>query len=80
MQDRGSILYDYQINRPAGRRNIRRQRSYTLHQAITPKTCGLLPGTPCPADRDFSEVKAARGFFIVAGLLFVGIGLCSVLF
>ena len=57
MQNNGSILYDYQQGRSAGRRRVRRVRTYTLEQAITPKTCGLLPGSSSPVVRDFSETK-----------------------
>ena len=79
MQNNGSILYDYQVSKTAGRK-IRRVRTYTLEQAITPKTCGLLPGTSRPAVQDFSEVKTARGICILLGLIFIGTGLYSILF
>lgn len=80
MQNNGSILYDYQLGKSAGRRRIRRVRTYTLEQAITPKTCGLLPGASGPAVRDFSETKTARGVYIALSLIFIGVGLYSILF
>ena len=80
MQNNGSILYDYQLGRSAGRRGIRRKRTYTLEQAITPKTCGLLPGTSGSVVRDFSETKTARGVYIVLSAIFIGVGIYSMLF
>ncbi|MBR1953406.1 MAG: hypothetical protein IKA32_12555 [Lentisphaeria bacterium] len=80
MQNNGSILYDYQQGRSAGRRRVRRVRTYTLEQAITPKTCGLLPGSSSPVVRDFSETKTARGIYIVLSVIFIGVGIYSMLF
>lgn len=80
MQNNGSILYDYQLGKSAGRRRIRRVRTYTLEQAITPKTCGLLPGAAGPAVRDFSETKTARGIYIFLSAIFIGVGIYSMLF
>lgn len=80
MQNNGSILYDYQPGRSAGRRHVRRVRTYTLEKAITPKTCGLLPGTSGPVVRDFSETKTARGIYIVLSAIFIGVGIYSMLF
>ena len=80
MQNNGSILYDYQLNKHAGRRYIRRQRTYTLEQAITPKTCGLLPGSSRIEQRNFSDIKTNRLLFAAGGLLFAAIGLYSMIF
>jgi hypothetical protein len=79
MQNNGSILYDYQLKH-TGRRHIRRQRTYTLEQAITPKTCGLLPGSSRIEQGNFSEIKTNRLLFIAGGLLFAAIGLYSIIF
>ena len=80
MQNHGSILYDYQQGRSAGRRRVRRVRTYSLEQAITPKTCGLLQGTSSPVVRDCSETKTARGIYIVLSAIFIGVGIYSMLF
>ena len=80
MSDLNKPLYNDNSTLPAERRNIRRKRSYTLSQAITPKTCGLIPGTSKPEMTDFYSVKTGRAIYVFCGLVFVAMGLYSVLF
>lgn len=57
----------------------RRVRSYTLQQAITPKTCGLQNTALLSSEQQYSS-DAGRVIFVVCGLLFVGTGIFSILF
>ena len=81
MQHLNRPQYDNSLPpRPAGRRNVRRRRSYTLNQAITPKTCGLIPGSSKPEATDRYSVRTGRAIYIFCGLVFVGMGLYNILF
>jgi hypothetical protein len=79
MQKASSLQHEYQYT-PSGRRNVRRMRLYTLEQAITPKTCSLLPGENDPDLTDISAVRTMRGIYILCGIFFIGTGLYNVLF
>ena len=79
IQNGSGLQNEYQYT-PSGRRNVRRMRHYTLKQAITPKTCSILPGEIDADLPDFSAVRTMRSIYILCGIFFFAAGLYNVLF